>query len=127
MKRRVLVILFLIACLAANAQNVGKTISVDNLTVNVAGGMLDIGFTVTASGLHIKSDDRLSLEFAVENDGVRMVLPQVVYSGKQRYRYDRREAEYTDASVVKPYRVYKGVKKNEVYTLDYRVSVPYSA
>ena len=108
----------MLACLvmnlhAAKAQGTGEGISINNLKTAVTSEMLDISFIVEASGLDLNGNGQLKLEFAVENDDRRLILPSVVYAGKLRYRYERRREELSGAYHVEPYKVYRGVKENE--------------
>ena len=130
MKRIIYTLLFLCFCVTsnihkANAQDVSKGISINNLKTSINEAVLDIDFTLLASGLSMKCDGQLTLEFAIESDDRRLVLPVVVYSGKQRYNFERRRETLSGEYHVEPYHIYKGVKKNKTYELDYHISIPY--
>ncbi len=125
MKRILYTLLLACICVTAKAQDTGNGISIGNLKTNITGEKLDIGFDVKASGVDIECDGQLILEFAVENADRRLVMPVVVYSGKQRYLYERRRELLSDSYHVEPYHIYKGVKKNKAYELGYKISVPY--
>lgn len=112
---------------AAHAQPAGADIAIGNLQTAINGETLDIRFTVRASQLGIKCNGQLKLEFAIESADRRLVLPVIVYSGTQRFRYERRRAELSGAYAAEPYQVFKGVKKERAYETDYRLSVPYYA
>ena len=123
MKRTIYISLFILALsLPVQAQ---EGITIENLQTEIAGDHLDINFTVTAANLDIKCDGHLILEFAVETADRRLVLPVVVYTGSTRYHYERRREELSGAYHVEPYRVYKGIKKNRTYALNYTLSIPY--
>ena len=123
MKKLYITLALLAACFTTQAQDGG--ISIENFRTAITGETLAIDFTVKASGLKINCDGQTTLEFAVESADRRLVLPVVVYSGKQRYRFERRREELSGAYRVEPYHIYKGVNKNKTYELDYRLSIPY--
>ena len=118
-------LILLTACFTAKAQDTGKSVTIDNLKTEVTGETLGIAFDLTARGLEIDCDGQLILEFAVESADRRLVLPVVVYSGAQRYRYERRRELLSDNYTVEPYHIYKRVKKNKTYELAYTQSIPY--
>ena len=120
--------LALAACLTAQAQETtahGLHLGIPRSAVS--GETLSLRVAVRAPGLRLSGNDRLTLEFALEDADRRLVLPAVVYSGKARYRYERRRAELSGAYRAEPYRVYRGVRRDRVYELDYRLVVPHQA
>lgn len=119
--------LTLMGCLAAPAQEAGKGIRISDIRTEIEGENLNIGFRLQTTGMELKCNGQLTLEFAVESNERRLVLPVVIYTGTQRYRYERRERALTEAYVVEPYHVYKGVKKNQSHQLHYKLSIPYYA
>ena len=122
------IFVLLATCLTAQAQEItGKGIALDRLSTEITGETLDIRFTVRASNLWLDGDGQLKLEFAVESGDHRLILPVVVYSGQRRYHYERRREELSGGYHAEPYHIYKGVRKDYAYELDYRLSVPYSA
>ncbi len=125
MKKILYTLLLLCLCVNTKAQQADKGISVRNFTTNLTGETLDIDFDLIARGLRIKSCGQLVLEFAVENSDRRLVMPAVVYSGRQRYHYEQRRALLSDGYHAEPYHIYKKVRKNKAYKLDYHLSVPY--
>lgn len=116
-------ILMLAVSLSVRAQSHG--ISIENLKTDIRGEMLDLRFHIRTSGLDIDCDGQLTLEFAIENADRRLVLPVVVYSGAQRYRFEERRSILSDGFHVEPYQIYKGAKKGHAYDLEYAMSVPY--
>lgn len=118
-------LILLVASFAANAQSSEKGIHIKNLSTEITGDDINIYFTIKASQIEIKCNGYLKLEFAIESADRRLVLPAVIYTGAMRYRYERREATLSNAYCVEPYHIYKGVKKNESYGLEYWVSIPY--
>lgn len=125
--KKTAIILGLILCswFTAQAQTTGGGVTIKDIQTNVSGDMLDIRFNIAATGLDIKCDGHLIVEFAVETDERRLVLPTVVYSGNLRYRYERRNALLSDSYQMEPYRIFKGVKENRTYETDYTLSMPY--
>lgn len=110
---------------AVNAQETNRGIFIENLNTEITGETLDIRLDLRATGLEMKCDGQLILEFAVENDERRLVLPVVVYSGAQRYRYERRRELLSDNYIAEPYQIYKGVRRNQSNNLEYKLSIPY--
>lgn len=100
-------------------------ISVENLQTEVVGEDFHLNFTLVAHNLNINCDGYRILEFAVESEGNRLVLPTVVYSGTIRYRYELRREELSGIYPMEPYYIYKGIKKDESYELNYALSLPY--
>lgn len=120
-------LILLAAVFTANAKQVNREIKIDSLHTTVTADNLDISFTITASGIETRCDGQLKLEFAIETADRRLVLPVVVYSGSTRYHYEQRRAALSGAYNIEPYHIYRGVKKNKTYKLDYRLSIPYYA
>ena len=126
MKKLIYTTLILLSvCFTAQAQKTDRGISIDNFRTGITSETLDIRFDLKASDLKINCDGQLVMEFAVESADRRLILPVVVYSGKQRYHYERRREALSDSYHVQPYHIYKGVKNNKTYKLDYNISIPY--
>ena len=126
MKKTLYTILILLAVsFTATAQETNRGISIDNFRTGITSETLDIRFDLKASNLEMKCDGQLIMEFAIESDDCRLILPAVVYSGTTRYHYERRRELLSDGYHAQPYHIYKGVKKNKTYELDYQISVPY--
>ena len=70
-----LLVLLLIKPSGLIAQYTDGPISIENIRTEVSSEMLHIHFTVLASGLSLKCDGQLKLEFAVENEERRLLLP----------------------------------------------------
>ena len=120
--------ILLVACLTVAAQETWKGLSVERFRTEITGETLDIDFNLKASGLDVDCDGQLIVEFAVESDYQRLILPVVVYSGTTRYHYERRREALSVDYHTQPYhiyKIYKGVKKNQTYELAYKLSVPY--
>ena len=116
--------IILLAVFSAKAQDT-RGISIENPSIEITGETLDIRFNVKASNIDLRCDGQLKLEFAIENADRRLILPVVIYSGTTRYHYEQRRETLSDNYTPEPYRIYKGVKKNRSYELEYRLSVPY--
>lgn len=115
----------LVFCSVAVAQERNRSISIEEISIGTTNETLDIDFTIKASRLELKSDGQLKLEFAVENIERKLVLPVIVYAGTQRYYYEQRRAELSGNYYIEPYKIYKGVRKNQMYELKYKMSIPY--
>lgn len=110
---------------SAKAEETQRVIRIENFSTRITGDALDIHFDIKASGLDMKCNGQMLIEFAVENAERRLVLPVVVYSGNTRYHYERRRETLSGSFQIEPYAMYKGVKKNKVYETDYTLSIPY--
>lgn len=115
----------LIGSPALRAQTAPQGITLGQATTEITGETLDIRFTIHASQIDLATDDQLKLEFAVETGDRRLILPAVIYAGGQRYRYEERRVALSGSFRIEPYHIYKGVKKRENHTLEYRLSIPY--
>lgn len=125
MKKTLYATLILIAVgLTANAQEARKGIAINNPAIDITGEMLTISMEVAASDLGIKCDGQTILEFAVESTDRRLVLPAIIYTGGERYHYERRRALLSDSYSMEPYEIHK-VRKNRTYTTAYRIEIPY--
>lgn len=111
--------------LSAGAQGIDKKITIENTDIEVKGSSVDIRFDLLAEGIAINCNGHLKLEFAVENGDRRLVLPAVIYSGAQRYRYEQRRLTLSNGYQLKPYHVYRKVRKNSSYELEYKMTIPY--
>lgn len=113
-------------CFTAQAQKYhNANIVIDNLQTEITSETLDINFSLKASGLKLRCDGQLMLEFAVESTDRRLVLPTVIYSGNRRYRYERRRELLSSQFHMEPYHIYKNIKENKSYELNYVLSIPY--
>jgi len=124
--RYTLLLLFAIS-LITQAQETSKAVGFDNMRTEIVGEQLGISFAIKASELQLGPNGQLKLEFAVENEDKRLALPVVIYSGKQRYRYERRRETLSNTYYLKPYYIYKNVTKRDTYELDYQLFIPYYA
>ncbi len=125
MRKLLYIIMSVFACLPAFGQEMGRCIEAVNPVVEVSETELGVVFGLKASGLRLGSDDMVTLEFAVEDNTHRLVLPVVVYSGNIRYHYEQRRNFLSDDFTPAPYHIYKGVEPARDYTLDYRIAMPW--
>ncbi len=126
MKKLLISTVFLLASLpCANAQQTDKNINIERVASHIAGEMLEIEMTIRATGIDIPCNGQLSLELALESADRRLILPGVIYSGNQRYRYERRSAALSGAYHLEPYEIFRGIRKGREYLCDYKLSVPY--
>ena len=112
-------------CLLGAGTAAAQKIDITEPKVAVSDGRMDIALKIEASQLDLRSNAHLILEFVVEGDGSRLVLPEVVYTGRLRNLYERRNETLAGQYVSAPYHVENKVKGNKTYTLDYAVSVPF--
>lgn len=126
---RLIIILSFICSLVLSerlsAQPLPRGIFIEDITTELSNGMLDIHFTMKASGLRIPDNDQLILSFAVENDNRRMILPPVVYSGGKRYRYERRRTILSGSFEGEAYAIYRRVRRSRNYRTNYTLTIPF--
>ncbi len=108
-----------------NGQQTDKSIKIERVSHKTNGQTLEIAMQIVATGMEIECNGRITLEIAVEGAERRLVLPGVVYTGNQRYLYERRNAELSGSYHLEPYKVFRGIRKGRQYVCDYLVSVPY--
>ena len=102
-----------------------QKIEITNPKSAVINSRLDIAFSISASDLDLGCDGQLKLEFAVEGEGSRLLLPQVIYIGRIRNLYARRNELLSGQYALPPYHIENRVRANKTYKLDYVVSIPY--
>jgi len=107
------------------AQELPSGITIDSIHTHISGDSLALQFTVQASRLAIRCNGQLKVEFALETEDRRLLLPAVIYSGTQRYHYQQRSQTLAGTYYANPYHIYKGIKKTETYILHYKLSLPY--
>lgn len=126
MKMRYKIIIILAAVLTGTfgmAQDHG--VRVLNPVAEVSGTMVEVSMQIEADRLDIGCNGSYRLVPCIEKDGVRVQLPEVVYAGSQRYRFDRRR-EFLSRQTPDPvYKVFPKAHRRKPETLDYRVSIPY--
>lgn len=118
-------LLLLAIILPAAARGTKTQITLSDVRAEVVGESLNLHILITASQLDLKCDGQTKLEFAIEDAERKLILPVVIYSGTTRYYYERRREELSGAYHVEPYHIYKGVKKNKTYQLEYKLTLPY--
>ncbi len=97
-------------------------------TAYTGNGELRLSFRIEAAGLNIRARQSIVVEPVIANDTQRTVLSQVIFTSRQRARFDRR-AELlgpSDAGYI-PYQTFKPVDSRKRYTTDYRMSLPYQS
>jgi outer membrane protein OmpA-like peptidoglycan-associated protein len=100
-------------------------VRITNVSAGVSEDSLRLRFTLTAERLNVGNMESLTLSPRLAGEKTTMLLPEVVYSGKLRKKYDDRK--YTLACKQRlVYRVYSGISPDRTYRLEYATSVPYS-
>lgn len=120
------VIAFGVAGIPASGQTSGQ-VNVSDVEARIEGQRVEISVTVEAEGLNIASNGQVALGFFLSGDRDALTLPGILYCGKERYRYNRRSESLSGGPNPEIYRMYKGVKRNQSHTLDYRISLDYAA
>lgn len=115
----------LAATFAANAQRYGVTVSEQRATV--AGGMVNVSMKIDAEKLDIGCNGSYRLVPFIGKDSVRVQLPEVVYSGGERHRFDRRREHLSGMAVTGIYKEFPKANKRTSEQVDYDVAVPYMA
>jgi outer membrane protein OmpA-like peptidoglycan-associated protein len=102
------------------------SVRITGVSAEVSDDSLRIRFTLTAERLNIGSKESLTLAPRLEGGKSSIPLPEVIYSGKLRSRYDDRKYTLSGELHFSPYRVYPGVSRERVYRLEYEAAVPYA-
>ena len=113
-------------CLLAGGYTASaQRIDITDPRVAIVNDRMDISLRVEASQLDLGTCEQLKLEFVIEGDGSRLLLPEVIYTGRLRNLYERRNELLSEQYVMAPYHIENKVRKNKTYALDYVVSVPF--
>lgn len=108
---------------ALNAQEV----AVQQPNIRIVDGQVQVEVSLTASQLDLGSTGRFRLEFSIDGPQQKLLLPEVVYTGTQRGRFDGRNAFLSGGIQVPAYHIEYDVKVGRSYALDYRISIPYQS
>lgn len=120
----VLIFMFPVAFCAQS----GPDIRFVTRSLTVSDDSVRIDLTVRARGISIPSGQSLVLTPSLRGGGKRVALPAVVFSGRRRARFDRREeAVNPDRNRPVPYHVWVCGRRRNDYTLRYLVSLPYAS
>lgn len=103
---------------------VGLHIDLSAPQAEIDGHHVALRFSVAAQGMKVKPLEQYVVELTLADSTRRWQLPEVVYAGGIRYRYRERAAFFADSTAAEPYRVYRRVKPDRAYVLDYRLSLP---
>lgn len=97
-------------------------------SLTVSDDSVRIDLAIRAQGISMPSGESLILTPSLRCGKKRVVLPPVVFSGRRRARFDRREeAVDPDRNRPVPYHVWICGRRRNDYTLRYRVSLPYAS
>lgn len=113
----------ILGTLAAQAQFPGLRIS--DPGIEVSGGTVNVRMHIEAEKLDIACNGSYRLVPFIEKDSVRLQLPEVVYAGSHRYRFDRRREQLSGQLVSEVYRVFPKANRQKPEAVDYAVSVPF--
>ncbi len=110
----------------ALAESPKNNVQISNIETTVTDdNSLQLQMQVVADNLHIRSLEWLRLEFSIDGKDQKVYLPEVIYTGGQRYRFERRRRQLSGIFAPLPSKVYKKVKSDETYTLNYTYKIPY--
>lgn len=118
---RILTACLLLTTFKANAQH----IEISDQQAAVLDHRMEIDLKIRATELNLGCNGQLKLEFALEGNDTRLILPAVIYTGKSRNLYERRNELLSSQYVLSPYHIENRVKANKTYSLDYTISIPY--
>lgn len=105
----------------------GASIEVSDLSVKQEQGLLLINMIVKSEFLKVHTAQSLWLDITLENEERVLQLPALVYTGKQRYRFDERNKKLSsDELSTTPHQVFKGINEETIYLSDYVCEIPYS-
>jgi len=110
--------------LPAGAQS-RANVEVISPKAEIRGGHITIDLTLEVKGVDIKTTEEYVIDFVLQGSGKQWFLPEVIYSGKQRHFLESRKEFFSERETRAPYQVYNKARKEEVYRLDYKLSMPY--
>ncbi|MDL2278945.1 hypothetical protein LJC57_10195 [Parabacteroides sp. OttesenSCG-928-G07] len=86
---------------------------------------IDLHFRVKE--INVATDKLLILVLSLQSGPKETVLPDIVFTGKRKARYDTRN-RILDGSkpLYQPYYEYRGTRTGGIYTFDYVVKIPFS-
>lgn len=118
-------LLMLLNAMQSYAQ--GKAnVEVSNLSVKQENGQMLINMIVKSECLEVHTAQSLWLDITLENEERVLQLPALVYTGKQRYRFDERNNRLAANETTTPHQIFKGIGEKTVYLSDYACQIPYS-
>ena len=124
--KRYVVIIGLAMALAAHGQRVYKEqirVSAERFTIQ--GELLRVQMRVSYNGDVLNSGEMLNFTPVLKDDGQRQALSSVVINGKERSRYERRQAAlYKRQRLNIP--VVKRDKRQGTYFFDYDTTIPFA-
>lgn len=104
-----------------------ENIHIRGVETAVSGDSLRVNFHIRVAGIDLRTYQRLKLELSIRKDDRQAILPSIIYSGRLRSRYDRRNEQLSSsAREMAPYRLYTGIREREIYELEYKVNTPYA-
>jgi tetratricopeptide (TPR) repeat protein len=109
--------------LPAGAQN-GLEVRIVSPRTEVVGELLAIDLTIETKSKKIRTTERYSVDFILQGAGQQYILPEVVYYGKQRYDFDRRQKAFSTGEKAEPYHIGFPIDGDGAERLDYKLSVP---
>lgn len=109
----------------AYGQSESRDIQVTQESVTTDGENVYVRMRVEAEKLDIRCNGSYRLIPAIEKGDVKLALPEIVYSGSLRYRFDRRRELLSGGdNYPEPYYIDPKANKRKPETVEYHVSVP---
>ncbi len=110
----------------AKKTNPVKAVSITPVSVVADGDSLRVALNIRTERLKVRTREGFSMQPSIENGAHSLSMPRVEWTGRQRYKFDRRDRTiYPDVTYTEPYARYTPVRKNNTYMTDYAVAVPY--
>lgn len=109
----------------AERANVSR-VQVEVIEASLQNNDVIIGLNISASGLDIHTLHSLMVEPVLRGSERELAMPSVVYSGTQRYMFDKRAQKINPAEgLIRPYRVFTNISPRRSYAVDYSIRVPF--
>lgn len=118
-------VLLAVTAFTVQAQMQGVAISAPS--VKIEGGMVNVRMRVEAERLDIGCNGSYRLVPFIEKEGVRLQLPEIVYAGSQRYKFDKRREYLSRDLIPEVYKAFPKANKRTPEVVDYDITVPFMA
>ncbi len=101
-----------------------RAVTISNASVTESGGNLNVRMLVDAQKVDVRCNGSYRLVPYIVKDDVRLKLPEVVYMGSQRGKFDRRKEFLSGGNIPEYYKVFPNANRRKPEVVDYIVAVP---
>jgi outer membrane protein OmpA-like peptidoglycan-associated protein len=105
---------------------VSKGISIQDPSLQLSDDSVQVHLNLFGKNLKIGARESLTVDFRIESEDKGINLPSVIFTGKQRLAYDRRNHLLSGQTPPAVYHTYKGIREKDIYSLAYNYNVPYA-